>query len=456
MIARYHRHRIASAIYEVTLSAQVTITHQRNPFFVPTVTAPSAGGPKFKGKSAISTVLQLMGSFLLLYVPYYSAILWEAAAGTLQNSSEPPSTAKIDPNVLMVTSILLTCSPFVNGFFYGVKNKTLRKTFRNYWRKKLTKSEVNQEIQARTPSTCGSRRPSLTPLGFFTKPMLTRRLSEALLDVHRMGGSPQRPKMKRIASELAWRPASTPGLNLSPTDEGYKKRIPHTASCNTLQVPKGDLDEVCTIIDDEITRKSSLERLRPSLVGANLFFQRVFGFEAVELSSKKKAAVQTVLNTSPKRSPQILITRAFSEESDKTSSAPASPSRDVLSRKLSSSTTTIIERKWRRFRYREEDSDTESRQLSTTKQPLLSSVDRDSSTSNRSSESSDTSEISTGRIYMALDSCQGDSSATEEQILLSWRESKAFDDDEEDDDDVVHAKKTSLLKQSLVNEELVL
>lgn len=54
-IARYHRHRIASAIYEVTLSAQVTITHQRNPFFVPSITAPSAGGPP-RFHSAASTV----------------------------------------------------------------------------------------------------------------------------------------------------------------------------------------------------------------------------------------------------------------------------------------------------------------------------------------------------------------------------------------------------------------
>lgn len=57
-IARYHRHRIASAIYEVTLSAQVTITHQRNPFFVPTVTSPSAGGPP-RFRSAASTVRKL-------------------------------------------------------------------------------------------------------------------------------------------------------------------------------------------------------------------------------------------------------------------------------------------------------------------------------------------------------------------------------------------------------------
>jgi hypothetical protein len=33
-IARHHRHCIASAIYEVTLSAHATITHQGNPFYL--------------------------------------------------------------------------------------------------------------------------------------------------------------------------------------------------------------------------------------------------------------------------------------------------------------------------------------------------------------------------------------------------------------------------------------
>lgn len=71
-IARYHRHRIASAIYEVTLSAQVTITHQRNPFFVPSVTAPSAGGPP-RFRSAATTVslhLLKLGTTLQKYYSY--------------------------------------------------------------------------------------------------------------------------------------------------------------------------------------------------------------------------------------------------------------------------------------------------------------------------------------------------------------------------------------------------
>lgn len=86
MIARYHRHRIASAIYEVTLSAQVTITHQRNPFFVPTVTASNSGLPRIvRSTSAIYSVLQLVGSFIFLYSPYYMIILWESTMGSANN-----------------------------------------------------------------------------------------------------------------------------------------------------------------------------------------------------------------------------------------------------------------------------------------------------------------------------------------------------------------------------------
>ncbi|KAB0794177.1 hypothetical protein PPYR_13797 [Photinus pyralis] len=451
MIARYHRHRIASAIYEVTLSAQVTITHQRNPFFVPTVTAPSAGGPKFRGKSAISTVLQLVGSFLLIYVPYYSIILWEAATATLKNST---TSIKIDQRVLIFASVMLICSPPINGFFYGVKNKTLRKTFQNYWRKKLTKSEVNQEIQARTPSTCGSRRPSLTPLGFFSKPVLTRRLSEAFLDLHKVMGSPTKPKMKRISSELTWRPNSTPGLNLSPSEEDCRKNISHTASCNTLQVPRNEIEEVCMIVDEEvlrITKRRSIDRLtRPSRSSANLFLQRVFRIDQ-EHSNKKATVIKTVLESTPKRSPRILITRAFSEESDKTTSVPPSPAKEILNKKLSSS-TTLIERRWRQLHYQDEDSDNENCQTMTMR-PLLSSAERES---NRSSESSDTSDMSTGKIYMALDSNHVpediENDATEDQLLLSWSKY-------ENGDTPTLKTKSSLIKQSLVKgqpEEIVL
>lgn len=445
MIARYHRHRIASAIYEVTLSAQVTITHQRNPFFVPTVTAPSSGGPKFRGRSAIYTVLQLLGSFLVLYVPYYGAILWEASSSTLLTTAKLP-LSRINPHIFTIASTLLTCSPPVNGFLYGVKNKALQKTFQNYLRKKLTKNEVNQEIQARTPSTCGSRRPSLTPLGFFCKPTIQRRLSEALLDVHRVVSSPHRPKIKRIASELTCRPRSTTGLNLSPTDDKSVK-LPQASSCNTLQVPRADSDDVSVIGEEEIViqHKRYTETSNARTKATNSLLQKIFGADQNDVpKNKKAAAVQNILEGSPSRSPRILITRAFSEDSDKNHSHPASPAKDSMNRTHSTSATTLIERKWRQLTYnndQEDDDFQESGML------LL-----DNTNSNRSSDSSDNSE---GRICLALDSKtvldDGEMEvATEDQLLLSWQgEKKSLRGDSR--------KKPPLLKQALVqSHEVVL
>lgn len=209
MIARYHRHRIASAIYEVTLSAQVTITHQRNPFFVPTVTLPPNrtptangaggvattgpvispnGGPKFRSQhSAISTVLQLLMSLLFLYFPYYSVIIWNAIIPKVL----PQTILTVaHPHLIAFAAFLITCAPSVNGLLYGIKSKTLRKTFQNYWRKQMSKSEMNQEIQARTPSTCGSRRPSLTPLGILTKPCKYLSKRDEICETRNLGFHP--------------------------------------------------------------------------------------------------------------------------------------------------------------------------------------------------------------------------------------------------------------------------
>uniref|UniRef100_A0A146LYC3 Melatonin receptor type 1A n=3 Tax=Lygus hesperus TaxID=30085 RepID=A0A146LYC3_LYGHE len=141
MIARHHRHRIARAIFEVTLSAQVTITHQKNPFLLPQST--SAG----RYRSATTTIMQITFSLVVLYSLNYVIFLLESIGMALSND-------------LYYTSLALhvISSPY-NAFMYGLKNKLLRRAFRHYWRKKMTKCELDLEIQARTPS----RRPSITP-----------------------------------------------------------------------------------------------------------------------------------------------------------------------------------------------------------------------------------------------------------------------------------------------------
>ncbi|XP_075218114.1 uncharacterized protein LOC142322910 [Lycorma delicatula] len=370
MIARYHRHRIASAIFEVTLSAQVTITHQRNPFFLPGGVA-----SKFKGRSAISKVLQLLGSFMLLYFPYYGIILWESSSSTFLPKSVP---IKAHPHLVMIASTLLTFSPPVNGLLYGVKSKVLRKSFQNYWRKQMTKSEVNHEIQARTPSACGSRRPSLTPLGILNRPggaMLQRRLSEAFIEPQKSGfllGASPRSKIQRIASELSWRPVSTSGLTFTGVDINTNQikrsksfRNQHAASFSTLQVPNQENETNGHIEKDELIKSfrvavaktedgdnHKLSAVKPvirsSISNTSLFVQKVIGAGNIRFNLGESGRDGT--SDKPiRRSPRILITRAFSEESDqKTPSSPGTPPAKLdLGRKHSSASTLIIGNKWR-------------------------------------------------------------------------------------------------------------
>ncbi|KAL0124724.1 hypothetical protein PUN28_006526 [Cardiocondyla obscurior] len=270
-IARYHRHRIASAIYEVTLSAQVTITHQRNPFFVPTVTAPSAGGPP-RFHSAASTVMQLVGSLYLLYFPYCGFILWEACAGNQH-------CRHANREFVSLASLLIACSPLVNGLLYGLKSQTLQRSVRNYWRKKATKSELQQEIQARTPSVAGSRRPSGSGnTSFFPFPPLQRRLSEALLAL----GS------------------CRTGSSFESNNLGFQRgRLQPAVSCNTLRVPTAESGEPSKLVRASASAASLMgPHYRSDFIGADL-----------------GAGCSIAMCETPKRSPRILITRAYSEES---------------------------------------------------------------------------------------------------------------------------------------------
>lgn len=450
MIARYHRHRIASAIYEVTLSAQVTITHQRNPFFVPIVTSPNA--PRVRNRSAISTVLQLVGSFIILYFPYYLVILWQSISAMIQHETNGRiSTLKLSPHLITIASSILTCSPPINGVLYGIKSKLLRKTFQNYWRKKMMKSEMNQEIQARTPSTCGSRRPSITPLGMMNKPCLQRRLSEALIDISRSANSPQRNnKIKRIASEHAWKTGITfNGLDSPPIAAKPERAIAHTSSCNTLQVPCTDADNAMPQLkedeaylsfkssfkshDHSNPRTSAIPIPRPAMSTANLILQRVFGLDGNHENvpnrrARPRPSGSTALTA--KRSPRILITRAFSEESEKAPSMPESPNREAISKKYSCSTTTLLERKWKVLRMEENckletDSDSDFCEIRK-KEIIQNNTAGDDSSGENNSDSSSTGEDE-NRKYVSLEEHYSNAKAelaAEEQLLLSWPATK--------------------------------
>lgn len=197
--ANYQRHRIASAIYESVLSAQVAITHQKNPFPpVPNLFAapfplaalyPPKPNPfelRKKSQKAAIVVFELIASVVILYCPYYLFVIIFSFHRKSQQYSSPTEDVETRDTVLNITvyltQFLLLCSPTINAILYGFKNKTIQESIHNFWRKQKTKIELHYEIQARTPSTCGSRKASLTEvttnLPHMYQPQLKRQLSD--------------------------------------------------------------------------------------------------------------------------------------------------------------------------------------------------------------------------------------------------------------------------------------
>ncbi|XP_063383849.1 uncharacterized protein LOC134670093 [Cydia fagiglandana] len=255
-IARYHRHRIAAAIYEVTLSAQVTVTHQRNPF----------SPPPPPRRRAMSAVLQPLGSLAILYFPYYCVLIWPAVA-------IPPQP------VAAISAALLAAAPPINSILYGIRSRPLRDSLRNYRRKRMTKSEVTQEIQARTPSACGSRRPSLSAGSGSIRPPTTRRLSDAAA----------------MGSRGSERPAQ------------------RAASCNMLQ------DQAHEEMARPRVSAIPIIRAPPHVV-----LGRALGLEENAARDRRR-----------RRSPRITVTRAMSDESE-------SPTRRPLCRQQSRSSGALL------------------------------------------------------------------------------------------------------------------
>lgn len=211
MIARHQRHRIASAILEVTLSAQLTITHQRNPFFIPSFSSQVVqNSTSLKNNSPMSNIFQLCGSIFIIYCPYYICSLWNNTIAVILNEAEWSSEIRqrlvtdlmVPKTIIQISVSFLLVSPFFNALFYGIKNKVIRKSFHNFWRKQKSKIEIHYEIQARTPSTCGSRRPSINETNS-AQPLLTKQLSETFVNTGKADINSKHSDMK-LRSESQW------------------------------------------------------------------------------------------------------------------------------------------------------------------------------------------------------------------------------------------------------------
>ena len=128
---------------------------------------------RFEGTNAIWTLSQLVGSLLVFYLPFVTVVVYEAFTNDKPNSI-----------VAKVCQLCLMAAPGVNGFIFGIRNKTIQMTLINFARKEFYKNEVQQEIRLRSPNLVGSTRPSVSSIvGHITcqVPYLQRQVSEVSL-----------------------------------------------------------------------------------------------------------------------------------------------------------------------------------------------------------------------------------------------------------------------------------
>ena len=127
----------------------------------------------FEGRKAIGTLMQLVGSLLLAYLPTVIVVFYETIANDVAH-----------PLALKATLLCLGTAAPVNSFLFGIRNKSIQMILINFVRKEVYKNEVQQEIRQRSPGLAGSTRPSMTSIvGQITcqVPYLQRHVSFASL-----------------------------------------------------------------------------------------------------------------------------------------------------------------------------------------------------------------------------------------------------------------------------------
>ncbi|KAH8039106.1 hypothetical protein HPB51_005231 [Rhipicephalus microplus] len=132
---------------EVTLRAQATVTHQRNPWYL----------ARFRGRSALLSTAQLVASLALLTAPHFALLLWEASTGR-----------RTPPLLGSATTALLCWSPCAHAYVYGVRSRALRQTFKDLLRRHVYRQQVCREAARRASAANGG-----TP----GRPKLIRRFS---------------------------------------------------------------------------------------------------------------------------------------------------------------------------------------------------------------------------------------------------------------------------------------
>ncbi|CAG5117203.1 unnamed protein product [Candidula unifasciata] len=110
-----------------TQSSRIAATMLRMVKVIQVPAAPTShGSSSLRGVKAMGTILQLIGSFLLTYLPYTCVVLYEVIFA-----------AKANAILASIATTLFLAAPLTHAAIYGVKNPILRSSFRRYARRKV-------------------------------------------------------------------------------------------------------------------------------------------------------------------------------------------------------------------------------------------------------------------------------------------------------------------------------
>lgn len=183
-IARNQSSRIAATMIRMTCVVQAPIALNGQS---------SALSTTIKGTKAMLTILQLVGTFTLTYIPYSIVIVVHAYC----------SVSCINSMFSLVVIILFQAAPVTNGAVYGVRNKILRGSFYRYMRREIRhmcyKDKRRGSVKSRTSSFRMSLRKHLQNGGPESQPF---RRTQSLKAAHL---SPSRPSLLNLAQKQSLR-----------------------------------------------------------------------------------------------------------------------------------------------------------------------------------------------------------------------------------------------------------
>ena len=145
LIARYQRHQIVNAIYEITLRATATAVGGRKDSRS-TPASSTAATASNHANHAIQSKQRGGDALLILLVVSYLFLLSPSHIVFLVESFKPSSVSSVPSILVSMTTLMLAVIPCVNAYVYGVKSQLIRSEFKRLFQRYLYQQQASIEV----------------------------------------------------------------------------------------------------------------------------------------------------------------------------------------------------------------------------------------------------------------------------------------------------------------------